>query len=79
MNSKTYNRNYVLSRLIRDRPDLKAKLDRREFPSIRQAALEAGILQPSFTCSCEPTKAARKIRRHFEGSRLDELLRELSA
>ena len=49
-----------------------------EFPSVRAAALEAGIVKPSFQCPADPVKAARRLRRHFKGERLAALLSELA-
>ncbi len=68
---------YLTARLRRDRPDLVARLDAGEFPSVRAAAIEAGIVAPSFQCPCDPVKAARRILGHFNGERLSTLLAEL--
>lgn len=62
----------------RDRPDIAERLDAGEFPSVRAAALEAGIVQPSFKCPADPIKASRRLLRHFKGERLATLLSELA-
>jgi hypothetical protein len=65
---------YLLARLRRDHPDLAAKYDAGGFPSVRAAAIEAGIVEPSFQCSFDPTKAARTINRLFPGDRFTALV-----
>jgi hypothetical protein len=69
---------YLLDRLKRDRPDLLERLDSGEFRSVRAAAREAGILQPSFKCPADPVKAARRVVEHFQGGRLDTFLAEIT-
>lgn len=73
-NRKTYLR----TRLDRDHPDIKSRLDSGEFPSVRAAALEAGIVQPSFQCPEDPLKASRRLLLHFSGDTLTTLLTELA-
>ena len=36
---------YLTARIIRDRPDIAERMKAGEFPSVRQAALEAGIVE----------------------------------
>ena len=69
---------YLTARIARDRPDILARMKAGEFPSVRAAALEAGIVEPTFSCPTDPVKAARRIRRHFTGDRLHRLIEELS-
>ena len=69
---------YLTARIARDRPDILARMKAGEFPSVRAAALEAGIVDPTFTCPLDPVKAARRILRHFTGDRLTQLISELS-
>ena len=69
---------YLTARIRRDCPDIAERLDAGEFPSVRAAALEAGIVKPSFQCPSDPVKAARRLRRHFKGERLAALLSELA-
>ena len=56
---------YLTRRIARDRPDILERMKAGEFPSVRQAALEAGIVKPSFQCPLDPERAARLIRKHF--------------
>ena len=70
---------YLTARLRRDCPDIADRLDAGEFPSVRAAALEAGIVKPSFQCPTDPDKAARRILRHFQGDRLAALLSKLTS
>jgi hypothetical protein len=66
---------YLAARLERDHPDMKARLDRGEFPSVRSAALAAGIVRPTAMFYTDaPADAARAILRHFEGDRLRSLI-----
>jgi hypothetical protein len=44
---------YLLGKLKRDRPDIVSRLETGEFTSVRQAALEAGIVKPKY--QIEPT------------------------
>src|SRR5208337_1592089 len=68
---------YVAARIARDHPDILERMKAGEFPSVRAAAIEAGIVEPSFNCPCDPVKAARRLLKHFQGERLDTLLAEL--
>ncbi len=71
---KGNNPEYLTHRIARDHPEIKLE----DFPSVRQAALKAGIVEPSFQCPKDPTKAARRLRRHFDGDRLKQLIELLS-
>ena len=46
---------YLARRILRDDPDVFAKLEAGEFPSVRQAAIAAGIITPP-----TPLEAAKK-------------------
>jgi hypothetical protein len=48
-----------------------------EFKSVRAAAMEAGIIQPTATIPLDPEGAARLIRMHFQGDALATLVRLL--
>jgi hypothetical protein len=56
---------YFAARIARDRPDILERMKAGEFRSIRAAALEAGIVDPSFQCPDDPVKAARRVFKHF--------------
>lgn len=69
---------YLIARLRRDYPAILARLEAGEFPSVRAAARAAGIVRPTamfYTDS--PSDAARALKRHFQGERLEALIREL--
>ena len=40
---------YLTARLARDRPDILTRLEAGHYPSVRAAALEAGIMRPTAT------------------------------
>ena len=69
---------YLSRRIAAERPDILARMKGGEFTSVRAAALEAGIVDPTFSCPKDPVKAARRILRHFTGDRLTQLIEELS-
>jgi len=65
---------YLTARIKRDHPEIAERMKAGEFSSVRQAALEAGIVKPTFTCPIDPERAARLIRKHFEPSAVDSLI-----
>jgi hypothetical protein len=69
---------YLARRLQRDHPAIFARLEAGEFPSVRAAAREAGIVKDRITILTEPQAAATQIRRHFDPESLRELARLLS-
>ena len=72
-------RTYLARRLLRDRPDLFERLEAGEFSSVRQAALEAGIVKPTFTCPIDPERAANLILKHFELKNVKTLIQLLNS
>jgi hypothetical protein len=70
---------YLRSRLARDFPDIFARMKAGEFPSVRAAAIAAGIVKPTFIIPDEPAAAARRLLLHFQGDRLAQLIHELQA
>ena len=70
---------YLARRLLRDRPDLFERLEAGEFSSVRQAALEAGIVKPTFTCPIDPERAANLILKHFELKNVKTLIQLLNS
>lgn len=70
---------YLARRLLRDNPEIFERLEAGEFSSVRAAALEAGIVKPTFTCPLEPRRAARLIAKHFSGEQLTQLIEFLVA
>jgi hypothetical protein len=67
---------YAIRKLREDRPDLHARVLAREL-SPHAAMIEAGFRQRSITVPTDPEAAARRLRRHFEGERLERLVRGL--
>jgi hypothetical protein len=49
-----------------------------EFKSVRAAAMEAGIIQPTATIPLDPEGVARLMRKHFQGDALATLVRLLT-
>jgi hypothetical protein len=71
------SRQSALRRLVKDRPDLHAKVLAKEL-SPNAAMVEAGFRDKPITIPSDPVKAARRIRRHFAGERLAKLIEELT-
>jgi hypothetical protein len=65
---------WLCDELVESMPAECERLEAGEFASVRQAALEAGIVKPTFTCPIDPERAARLIRKHFEPSAVDSLI-----
>jgi hypothetical protein len=68
----------LTARIARDRPDILERMKAGEFKSVRQAALEAGLITPEFSIPIEPQGAARRILNRFSGEPLRELVRILA-
>lgn len=64
---------YLAARIKRDHPDIAAKLAQGKYKSVRQAAIDAGIIQPRISVPCDPEAAARILRRHFTPDQLAAL------
>lgn len=78
--SRGNSADFLTARIARDRPDIHERMKAGEYRSVRQAALEAGIVKPAFTCPADPDAAARTIKRHFDTEqrrRLAELLLQM--
>jgi hypothetical protein len=68
--NRTLNRGtiaeYLTARLARDRPDILERMKAGEFPSVRAAAREAGIVRPTATIYTDNVDdALRAMLRHF--------------
>jgi hypothetical protein len=70
------SRGYALRRLARERPDLHALVLAEEI-SPHAAMVEAGFQDRLITVPDDPEKAARRLRRHFQGDRLAALITAL--
>jgi hypothetical protein len=68
------NADYLTARIARDRPDILERMKAGEFPSVRKAALEAGIVRPTITLPIDPDAALRLIVKHFPREALDALI-----
>lgn len=68
---------YLSRRLARKFPEIAARQAAGEFSSVRAAALEAGIVKPTFRASLTVDGVARAVRRHFAPDQIAELVRLL--
>lgn len=68
---------YLLARLKRDHPEVLARLQQGEFPSIRAAAIAAGLLTPSDSVPRTLDGYERAIRRHLSPDQQRELAQRL--
>jgi hypothetical protein len=72
------NADYLTARIARDRPDILARMKAGEFRSVRAAARAAEIVRRTFVVDADrPEVAAKKLKKHFQGDRLEALIREL--
>ena len=73
---------YLTGRIARDRPDILEKMKDGKYRSVRAAAIDAGIIDPSkkrITIAVyDVFLAAAQIRKHFTQSQVIELIKELS-
>ncbi len=60
---------YLIRRIVRDRPDILERMQQGEFPSVRAAAIEAGIIKKNKRISvpADPAKAAIALGKRFKG------------
>ena len=70
---------YLTARIKRDQPEIAERMKAGEFSSVRQAALEAGIVKPTFTCPIDPERAANLILKHFELKNVKTLIQLLNS
>lgn len=73
------NTDYLTRRIARDRPDILERMKAGEFTSVRQAALAAKIVKPTFTCPIDPERAANLILKHFELKNVKTLIQLLNS
>jgi hypothetical protein len=57
---------YLTGRIARDRPDILERMKAGEYPSVRAAALEAGIVQPRLSVPLDPDQLAAALLRQLE-------------
>lgn len=68
---------YAIRRLGKERPDLLDQVKEGTI-SPHRAMVTAGFIEKAITIPDDPAKAARRLRKHFRGERLEALIRELS-
>lgn len=71
------NAEYLTARLARDHPAILDRMKAGEFKSVRQAALQAGIIKPRISIALDPHKAAETILRHFSPAEVHLIIKEL--
>lgn len=69
---------YLTARIARDRPDILDEMKAGKYPSVRAAALDAGIVKPRISIPADPAGAAAALTRRFSRADLT-LLVELLA
>ena len=69
---------YLAARIARDHPDILERMKAGEFKSVRQAALEAGIVKKSVSVPIDPQRAARILVKHLTPADVKALIIELS-
>lgn len=68
---------YAVRRLRKHRPELYERVKAGEMTAHR-AMVEAGFVERSITIPDDPSTAARRLLRHFQGERLEALIAALS-
>jgi hypothetical protein len=67
----------LIARMKRDCPQFLDAYERGEYPSIKAAAVAAGIVQPRWSVPEDPVKLAQALQRHYSPSDLQLLIRHL--
>ncbi len=62
LNKGGENSEYLTARIARDNPEILERMKAGEFPSVRAAALEAGIVQRRVSVPIEQTLGCRRAR-----------------
>lgn len=70
---------YLTARIARDRPDILADMVAGAYPSVRAAALAAGIVKPRLSIPTDPYGAAVALSRRFSHEELVTLVELLAA
>lgn len=69
---------YLTARIARDRPDILKRMQAGEFPSVRAAAREAGLVKQEFRAPLTVEGIARGVRKHFTPEQIDALVEALT-
>lgn len=65
---------YLTRRIVRDHPEIAARMEAGEFASVRAAALEAGIVHRTVSVRPDdPPAVARALRKHMTPAQVAEL------
>ncbi len=75
--SKSIDADYLTARIARDRPDILERMKAGEYTSVRQAALDAGIVKPRLSVPATLEGAERAIRRQFTSAEIQQLIDRL--
>ncbi len=65
---------YLTARIARDRPNILAEMAAGKFPSVRAAALKAGIIKARVRVPLDIDRAAAVLLRYFDGQELIDAL-----
>ena len=72
------NADYLTRRIVRDHPEIAARMKSGEFPSVRAAALEAGIIHRYGTVRYDdPASAARTLLKYMSADDIAKLIAAL--
>lgn len=65
---------YLTARIARDRPDILEEMRAGKYPSVRAAALEAGIVKARISIPSDPKSAALALCRKFTPDELQRII-----
>ncbi len=70
---------YLTARIARDRPDILERMKAGEYPSVRRAAMDAGIVKPTVTHRATPEAFAHAAYNRLSYAEVEQLVKTLSA
>jgi len=68
---------YLTARIARDRPDILERMKAGEYPSVRRAAIDAGIVKATVTHAISPSAFARAARKYLTDDQIDQMFEML--
>jgi hypothetical protein len=74
---KRWDADYLTAGIARDHPDILERMKAGKFKSVRQAALEAGIVKPKIQVPHDVEGATRILTKHFSPDEVRALIAEL--